>query len=329
MSRILLVLDGAPEPLRDGAAGPTTLEAASTPALDALCAAGAVRRLETTPAGLDPGSETGIPALLGAPPRAPVARGPIEAAAAGIALAPGHRAWRLDVRRPDGTRTPDAEARLLVPLVAARLPAHAVAHLRGHRLLATGPRRPALRGVAGLDIDVWPDGAALAPVLDARTTVVCGPGAAAGVARLLGARVTVPAGATGDIDTDLAAKADAAVRALAAGARDVVVHVGALDEAAHRGEIGAKRAALERVDAHLIAPLAAAARRHAALLAVTADHGTCPRTGRHDGAPVPLVLHGPGVASSGPGRLTERAVAGTAVAASPWADVPQALEAAA
>jgi 2,3-bisphosphoglycerate-independent phosphoglycerate mutase len=250
-----------------------------------------LRRRRTTPDGLDPGSETGLPALLGTPPRAPVARGPIEAAAAGIALAPGHRAWRLDLRRPDGTRTPEAEARLLVPLVAARLPAHAVTHLRGHRLLASGRRRPVLGGVAGLDVEVWPDGAALAPILDARTTVVCGPGAAAGIARLLGARVTVPDGATGDVDTDLAA--------------------------------------LERADAHLIAPLAAAARRHGALLAVTADHGTCPRTGRHDGAPVPLVLGGPDVTAAGPERLTERAVAGAAVVASLWADAPRALEAAA
>jgi len=220
--RILVVLDGAPEPLPDRG-WPTTLEAARTPALDALCAGGAVRRLATTPPGLDPGSETGLPSLLGAAPRAPVARGPIEAAANGIAPAPGEGAWRLDLRRPGGERASAAEARLLVPLVAALLPCHAVAHLRGHRLLATGPRRPVVHAVAGLDVQVWPDGAPLAPVLDGRTTMVCGPGAAAGIGRLLGARVTVPDGATGDVDTDLAAKADAAVRALAEGDRKSVV----------------------------------------------------------------------------------------------------------
>jgi 2,3-bisphosphoglycerate-independent phosphoglycerate mutase len=323
--RVLLVLDGAPEPVL-GSGEPTTLEAARTPALDALCATGTVARLATTPGGLEPGSETGLPVLLGAPPAAQVGRGPIEAAAAGIEVAAGERAWRLDLRTPGGTRASDAEGALLVPLVAALLPRHAVRHLRGHRLLAVGRRRPALACAAGLEVHVWPDGTTLRAVLDARTTIVCGPGAAAGIGRLLGARVDVPAGATGDVDTDLAAKARAAERALAAGG-DVVVHVGAADEAAHRRDAEAKRAALEAIDERLVRPLSAAARRHGAVLAVTADHGTCPRTGRHDSAPVPLVVHGAGVAAAGPARLTERAVAGAPVAAGVWAAVPAPLEA--
>ena len=81
---------------------------------------------------------------------------------------------------------------------------------------------------------VWPDGACLPRALDDTTVVVAARGAAAGCARLLGAALVVPPGATGDVDSDLHAKARAAVDAIERGARRVVVHVGAPDEAAHR-----------------------------------------------------------------------------------------------
>lgn len=308
-----MVLDGAPEPARPGV--PTTLEAARTPALDRLCAEGAVSRLRTTPDGLEPGSETGIPTLLGAPPAGPVGRGPIEAAAAGVEVPPGTKAWRVDVRGPDGRR---AEARTALGAVAARMPGHRVAALRDHRLLAVGPDRPPAGRVGELWLDVWPEGADLEPVLDAATVVICGPGAPAGCGRLLGAAVQVPAGATGDVDTDLPAKARAARRALELG-RHVVVHVGALDEAAHRGELHVKREALERIDTLLVAPVAAVASHRGAIFAVTSDHSTCPRTGRHGADPVPVVAWGPDVPRRGPVRLTERATASQSEADSPWA----------
>jgi 2,3-bisphosphoglycerate-independent phosphoglycerate mutase len=308
--RILVILDGAPEPVQPW---PTTLEAAATPALDALCVAGEVGRVATTPEHHAPGSETGIPAILGAlPPAGQVARGPVEAAAAGVVVPAGMGAWRLDVRHRSGARATDHEVHLLWPLLRSHLPRHCVMPLRGHRVLALGPRRPVLRRCAGMDITVWADGARLTPALDASTTMVCGPGAAAGIGRLLGARVIVPDETTGDVDTDLDAKAVAALHALERGG-DVVVHVGAADEAAHRGERDAKRLAIEAVDTRVIAPLRTAARAAGATIAVTSDHGTCPWTGRHDPAPVPYVLAGPGVTARGPRRLTERAVAGAGV----------------
>lgn len=305
MSRILVILDGAPEPVQPWA---TTLEAAATPAIDALCAAGTVGLLATTPAGHEPGSETGIPALLGGLPAGQVGRGPVEAAAAGITVAAGTEAWRLDLRHPGGRRATGDEVRRVLPLLRADLSRHRVVAGRGHRLLALGDERPQVARCADLTVTVWDEGDRLAPSLDRRTVMVCGPGAAAGIGRLLGAEVVVPVGATGDDDTDLAAKAAAALAALARG-HDVVVHVGAPDETAHRGERDAKRRAVEAADRDLVAPLRAAARRAGATLTVTADHGTCPWTGRHDRHPVPFVTAGPRTPARGPSRLTERAVA--------------------
>lgn len=321
MTRILVILDGAPEPLRPW---PTTLERADTPVLDRLCAAGEVGRLRTTPDGCPPGSETGLPVLLGARVDEPVGRGPLEAAAAGVEVAEGMGAWRLDLRHPDGRRVSDREARRLWPLLRRRLPRHRIRPLRGHRLLAVGAQPPVLRRCAGLDVTVWPDGARLRPVLARPTTMVCGPGAASGIGRLLGARVETPEWATGDADTDLDAKAAYALRALERG-DDVVVHVGGADETAHRRERDAKRSVLEAADARLIGPLATAARASGATLAVTSDHGTCPWTGHHHAAPVPYVAAGPGIAARGPMRLSERAVRHAAVLDAPWPIVREAL----
>lgn len=314
MSRVLIILDGAPEPLGPG---PTTLEDAHTPVLDALCAEGEVGRLPTTPDGCAPGSETGVPVLLGARVDDPVGRGPVEAAAAGVVVPEGMGAWRLDVRYADGRRVGEREVHRLCPLLRTHLPRHRIMPLRGHRVLAVGSRRPVVRTCAGREVLVWPDGARLAPVLERPTTMVCGPGAAAGIGRLLGASVEVPERATGDTDTDLDAKAARALRALERG-DDVVVHVGGADEAAHRGERDAKRRVLEAADARVIACLREAARAAGATLTVTSDHGTCPGTGRHDAAPVPYVVVGPGTVARGPDRLTERAVQRSPVSGAPW-----------
>ena len=72
------------------------------------------------------------------------------------------------------------------------------------------------------------------------------------------------------------------------------MHVGAADEAAHRRDAAAKVAALERIDAELVAPLARAVREADGSLAVCPDHGCDPLTGAHDDRPGPVpALAGP------------------------------------
>ncbi|MDO8189333.1 hypothetical protein Q5424_25115 [Conexibacter sp. JD483] len=330
---LLVILDGASEPPRDGR--PTSLERAATPALDALCAEGALTRLRTVAPWLEAGSEHAIPALLGWTPPASVDRGAVEAAARGIAVEDGERACRIDVRHAaDGARADAAQA---LPALAVALPSHRLHLLGGHRLLAVAraplpgldplvafgaalasapasalASAPALasasageRDVAreGLTLHPWREGIVPPRILDARTVVIAAPGAAAGLARLLGARVITPAGATGRPGSDLAAKAAAALGVLrdatagasngAAGARcgdgpgpgpgpgpasveRIVVHVGAPDEAAHEHDAAAKIAAIEAADRDLIAPLAAALRARAGAVGSPLD-GTASR----------------------------------------------------
>ena len=188
-----------------------------------------------------------------------------------------------------------------------------VHHLAGHRTLIVGPDRP--RSLAdellGIQLSagllVWPGGLIPPRILDHDTVVIGAPGAAIGIARLMGARTIVPPGATGRPGTNLAGKAAAANAAIHSGAARVVVHVGAPDEAAHQRDANAKVAAIELADRLLLAPLADTLRAGGGTLRVCPDHGCDPATGAHDDTPVPC-LSWPAAPASG-GRLTERTVA--------------------
>jgi 2,3-bisphosphoglycerate-independent phosphoglycerate mutase len=299
---VLVILDGASEPL---GAAPTSLERARTPVLDRLVSEGTLTRRRTVPRGLPPGSESAIPALLGWIPPAVVDRATLEAAARGIAIASGQRAWRVDVLEA-GRRAGAEPTRAAAVELARAAPAHTVHPLGGHRLLVVGmsplppaTRRPGLR--------VWPEGVVPPRILGPETVVVAAPGAAAGAARLLGAVVVVPPGATGRTDTDIHAKAAAARGAIDRGATRVVVHFGAPDEAGHEHDVAGKAAAIERADHALLGPLLEAVGLTGGTLTVCPDHGCDPVTGEHDAAPVPCVTW-PGAGGS-PRRLTERDVA--------------------
>jgi 2,3-bisphosphoglycerate-independent phosphoglycerate mutase len=297
---VLVIPDGAAQPARPGL--PTALEAARTPALDSLAAEGRVIRVATTPPGLPAGSETGISSLLGAPPRRRLSRGWVDAAAYGVEVPEGMTPWRADLLYRSGRRASIRQARDVCAHLGRG--AHAVS---GHRLVLVAPQRPPDRRLLGLYVRLWPGGTRPQGSVPVRTVVVCARGAAAGCARLLGAQVMTPAGATGDVDSDLSAKAQAAVAALASGAERVVVHFGAPDEAAHRREPELVVGALERFDRELLAPLRDALAALGGRLAVCPDHGTDPISGRHDRAPVPAVVWGEGVRRSGPSVLSERA----------------------
>jgi 2,3-bisphosphoglycerate-independent phosphoglycerate mutase len=251
---VLVILDGASE---GPDLSPSSLELAYTPALDRLGADGERGWLTPLAPGVPVGSETAIVSLLGWRPDGPVDRAAVEAAARGLSPGPGERVWRIDLRG-------------------------------GHRLLLIGPPPlPAIEAPGGYK--VWPDGAVPPRILDQTTVVIGAAGAATGLGRLMGARVVVPAGATGRPGSNLAAKRDAALAAIKDGADHVVVHIGGPDEASHARDRDAKIAAIEQADRDVIGPLAKAVELVGGELRVCPDHGCDPRTGSHVGGPVPVV----------------------------------------
>ena len=131
-----------------------------------------------------------------------------------------------------------------------------------------------------------------------------------GLAALAGwRRIEVP-GATGYLDTDYAAKGRYAAAALG-GADLVCVHVEAPDEASHQGDVMEKVRALERIDADIVAPLAAALEGLPHRILVCPDHPTLLSTKTHSRGTVPFVIAGTGIAAAGAAGYDEVAAAAT------------------
>jgi 2,3-bisphosphoglycerate-independent phosphoglycerate mutase len=98
MKYAIVIPDGAADEPQESLLGKTPLEAARTPAMDALAAAGVVARACHTPKSLPPGSEVGNMSLLGYDPITNfTGRAPIEAAAQGIELGPDDWAIRCNL----------------------------------------------------------------------------------------------------------------------------------------------------------------------------------------------------------------------------------------
>jgi 2,3-bisphosphoglycerate-independent phosphoglycerate mutase len=94
MKYAIIIPDGAADEPQEALGGRTPLEAAHTPAMDALAAAGVVARACHTPKSLPAGSEVGNMSLLGYDPiKNFTGRAPIEAAAQGIEL--GAEDWAV------------------------------------------------------------------------------------------------------------------------------------------------------------------------------------------------------------------------------------------
>ncbi len=98
MKYVVIILDGASGWPLSELGGKTTLEAASTPHLDALARTGRVGLAQTVPEGAEPSSAAACTSILGYDPVADfVGRGAIEAASMGIELAADEVALRLNL----------------------------------------------------------------------------------------------------------------------------------------------------------------------------------------------------------------------------------------
>jgi len=113
-----------------------------------------------------------------------------------------------------------------------------------------------------------------------------------GICTSVGMEMLEVEGATGGLDTDMIAKADAAMKALES--KDFVyMNIKAPDICGHDGLAEEKVKVIQRLDEML-----GGVKRQLddeTILAVTADHSTPIEVGDHSGDPVPLMIFGPGV----------------------------------
>lgn len=127
-----------------------------------------------------------------------------------------------------------------------------------------------------------------------------------GICTSVGMEMLEVEGATGGLDTDMIAKADAAMEALEA--KDFVyMNIKAPDICGHDGLAEEKVRTIERLDEML-----GVVKRQVddeTVLAVTADHSTPIEVGDHSGDPVPLMIFGPGVRTDQVAQFDEVSVA--------------------
>lgn len=108
MKHIVIIPDGGADCPLPELGGKTPFQAARTPHLDALAAAGRLRRVVTTPPGFEAGSDVCSMDLLGYDPaRFHTGRAPIEAAAMGLDLRPGDWIFRMNFVTIGASGTPD------------------------------------------------------------------------------------------------------------------------------------------------------------------------------------------------------------------------------
>ena len=121
------------------------------------------------------------------------------------------------------------------------------------------------------------------PPFPQKSAVICGKELVKGIARLLHMELFPVKGATGDVDTDLDAKTEAALRA-AERCPFVLLHINGADEATHRHDSAEKETFLRRVDDRVLSRLLASEHE----IMVASDHGADPESGAHLGGPQPF-----------------------------------------
>jgi len=126
-----------------------------------------------------------------------------------------------------------------------------------------------------------------------------------GIACLAGMRVVHVPGATGYYDTDYAAKAEYALKALES-ADYCYIHVEAPDEAGHEGSVEMKIKTIEDLDEKLIGRLLDNLNDDTAI-AVLPDHPTPIRVKTHTSEPVPFAVLSPRLRGDSVENFSERA----------------------
>jgi len=147
-----------------------------------------------------------------------------------------------------------------------------------------------------------------------RGAVVTAVDVIAGIAKCAGMDVLDVPGATGFIDTNYEGKARAAVSAV--GDRDFVyLHVEAMDECSHMGDLDLKISAIEDFDSRIVAPVLDALEGEDAVFAVLPDHPVPIRLREHTRTPVPVAAMGPGIEPDAVSAYSEALARGGALGA--------------
>lgn len=211
---------------------------------------------------------------------------------------------RVRFHKPDSSQGQRLDDLALAPADDSPEAAHTVAFLRDleARAAAFLARQPRNAGAAAPANRIWPWSPGRQPRLQAfaekygrRGAVISAVDVIFGIARCAGMGVIKVPGATGFVDTNYEGKAAAAVRALAD--HDFVfLHVEAIDECGHMGDLPLKMQAIRDFDARIVGPVMQALDGQGCAFAVLPDHPVPVRLRKHTRTPVPVAICGPHIA---------------------------------
>lgn len=328
MPVLLIITDGMADCCGDGL--PTPLREADTPCMDRLASIGACGLVDTSMAdGEAPGSDFAILSLLGYNPPSRHARGALEAVGIGVTLSEHDVAYRCnfmasdacggEIENPPGMDSGTVSRICRYINNAVGMPhmypidnSHAVCIFdksRGRNYAREFEARVKEIlsdevsdnvGIYGeqsriTGIRLWgeSDKPAYPRVDRCRAAVVCAVPLVRGIAGAIGMDLIVPEGATGGTDTCYKAKVEAALDALRSGYEFVLLHVEAPDAASHAKDRLSKIAAVEAIDRHIVShAIEWISATPDATVALTPDHATNVRTGKHSCDPVPFAIAG-------------------------------------
>lgn len=114
-----------------------------------------------------------------------------------------------------------------------------------------------------------------------------------GIAKCAGMQVIKVPGATGFIDTNYKGKADAAIKAIKDDLADFVfLHVEAIDECSHMGDLKLKMRAISDFDSKIVGPVMEGLKDLEVSFAVLPDHPVPIKLRKHTRTPVPVAICG-------------------------------------
>ncbi len=208
---------------------------------------------------------------------------------------------KVDYHKPDSSQGIAVSELRLTPADASPEARHTVEFLeelagRTDEFLCRHPLNAAAASPANA---IWPWSPGRKPALASfaeryvgkRGAIVSAVDVVKGIGRAAGMTVLDVPGATGFIDTNYAGKVAAALKALAD--HDLVyVHVEAIDECSHMGDLELKLRAIRDFDAKIVAPIRAALAGQDVNYAILPDHPVPLALRKHTATPVPLAVCG-------------------------------------
>ena len=228
----------------------------------------------------------------------------------------------VDYFKPDSSQDlPLAELRLS-PLNDSAKARHTVEFLldleeRAAKFLAAHPLNAGKSAPANR---IWPWSPGYRPAIADFSELYCGRTGAVisavdvikGIGLCSNMEVIEVPGATGFLDTNYSGKVSAALEALKK--HDLVyLHVEAIDECSHMGDLKLKLQAIEEFDTKVVVPVLEALRGQNVNFAVLPDHPVPVKLRQHTTTPVPLAICGPDFKADGVTAFSEQLSPGGAL----------------